>query len=136
MINGYRNRLTKALQWVLFPDDNYCGQSYCYEIIEDNEKMEQIKGYQDQVCKISVVTNVESHYVLVCNDFIEFYKPGGGEISEIEVKRVIDELGGSESAGVVSNLILNSFESYEEFQKSDFSKYTQLPKSKRETTQK
>lgn len=35
MINGYRNKLTNNLQWVLLNDSNYCAQAFCYNIDAD-----------------------------------------------------------------------------------------------------
>jgi hypothetical protein len=35
MVNGYRNKLTKSLQWVLCKDQYFCAQIFCFEVIDE-----------------------------------------------------------------------------------------------------
>jgi hypothetical protein len=48
MLNGYRNKLTKSLKWVLCKDPNYCGQAFSYELIAESDKLDSLKAYENK----------------------------------------------------------------------------------------
>ena len=61
-INGFRNCLTKDLEWILIKDDGCCGQSFCFGLKNDKELLAKLESYEKDNEKIEIIQN---NYILV-----------------------------------------------------------------------
>ena len=41
-LNGYRNKIDKDLCWALVPDANHCALAFCYELVDNEEKLSKL----------------------------------------------------------------------------------------------
>ena len=71
-LNGFRNKISENFEWVICRNDDFSGQAFCHQIVENEEAKQKLATFENSECKIE---NILGNYVLIAKDDIKYARP-------------------------------------------------------------